>query len=401
MKKIGLYVPNLSNGGAERVVSRLSYILSNYYEVFIILNEDVVNYDVFCKIINLDIPAQSNLFKKVFLPFRRAKRLKKIKQTHKMEVVISFLTNANIVNALSITQNTSTILSVRNFSELEKNQSNLSKVKDIIMKLLYQRADCVVPVSLALEKSLIENYNIPRHKIKTIYNPYDIDEINALSKTTIESIEHKHFLNTGKVFITVGRLTYQKGHWHLLKAFSMLPDDCQAKLLIIGTGENQSKIERLIKTLNIEGKVLLAGYQKNPFQYISKCYAYVLTSLFEGFPNAMVEAMACQCPVIAADCKSGPREILFEGGDLNKEIKQIECADYGILVPKLSMEDNWSEELENDSDRLLSKAMKMMIDNEALRNELGKKGQKRARLFNYQVCLERYIKGIENARSKY
>ena len=397
MKKIGLYIPNLSNGGAERVVSRLSYILSDYYKVFIILNEDVVKYDIFCEIKNLNIPAQSKLINKVFLPFRRARQLKKIKQKYQLESVISFLTSANIVNALSVTRYTSTILSVRNFSELQKNQSNLSKVKDLIMKSLYQRADCVVPVSLALEKSLIKNYSIPSHKLQTIYNPYDVEEITILSKVTIESIEHQKFLNTGKVFVIVGRLTYQKGHWHLIKAFSMLPEDSEAKLLIIGNGENQAKIEQLIKELDLEEKVLLAGYQKNPFQYISRCYAYVLSSLFEGFPNAMVEAMACDCPVIAVDCKSGPREILFQEIDLDIEINQVKCADYGIIVPKLSMNENWSAELLEDCEESLAKAMKMILDNEHLKNMLRVKGKQRAKLFNYQVCMESYIEVIENA----
>lgn len=400
MRRIGLYIPNLTNGGAERVVSRLSYILKDCYEIFIIIHEDVVKYDVSGELINLNVPAEENLLKKVFLPFRRARKLKKIKELYRLEKVISFLTSANIVNALSETRYTSTVLSIRNFPDLDKYKSTISKAQNFIMSLLYKRAECVVPVSLAIEKSLIENYNIPRHKIKTIYNPYDIEEITALSTADIEIIEHKNFLNTGKVFISIGRLTYQKGHWHLIKAFSMLANDCEAKLLIIGNGENQSKIENLIEKLNLQGKVLLAGYQKNPFQYISKCYAYVLTSLFEGFPNAMVEAMACGCPVIAVDCKSGPREILFDEIDLDKEIKQIECADYGIIVPELSMEENWSIEPSENSEKFLSKAMERLIENEASRNELGKKGQQRANSFNYQVCRENYIEVIENARKR-
>ncbi|MBM7690780.1 glycosyltransferase involved in cell wall biosynthesis [Peribacillus deserti] len=396
MKKVGLYIPHLSNGGAERVVSRLSYILQDYYEVYIILNEDSIKYDVFCEVINLKMPAQPSVIKKVFLPICRARKLKNIKQKYQLECMISFLTSANIVNALSDTRNTSTILSVRNFSELEKNKSKISKMKNFLMKFLYKKADYVVPVSLALENSLIENYNIPPNKIKTIYNPYDIEEISKLAKADIENVEHANFLKSGKVFVTVGRLTYQKGYWHLIKAFSMLPTDCDAKLLIIGIGEDHPKIEQLIKKLNIEEKVLFTGYQKNPFSYVSRCYAYVLASLFEGFPNAMVEAMACKCPVVAADCKSGPREILFRDVDLKRKISDKECADFGIIVPALSLKESWDAKLlNNTNEEYLAGAMIMLLENENLRNELSEKAYKRVKLFNYEVCRNNYIKVIE------
>lgn len=392
MKKIGLYIPHLSNGGAERVVSRLSVILGDSYEVYVILNEDNMKYEVFCKIINLNVPSNSSVIKKICLPLRRARKLRKIKKMYQLHCVISFLNSANIVNVLSKTKYTSTIVSVRNFSVLE------SKVKDFFIRLLYKRVDYVVPVSLALKNRLIENYGIPSQKIKTIYNPYNVEKIEALSKANIDNIEHQYFLNTGKIFVTVGRLTYQKGHWHLLKAFSMIPDDREAKLLIIGNGENQPKIEQLIKDLKLEEKVLMVGYQKNPFQYISRCYGYVLSSLFEGFPNALIEAMACQCPVIAADCKSGPREILFHDIDLLKEIKQIEYADYGIIVPGLAMEEKWKSEQIYESEKFLAEAMIRLLDNESLRNSLSEKGHTRVKTFNYQVCKERYIKVIENGR---
>lgn len=396
MKKVGLYVPDLSEGGAERVVSRLSMILSKCYEVYVILNENEVLYDVGCEIINLNISADSSLIKKVLLPIHRAKKLKIIKQKYHLDCVISFLTNANIVNILSSTSDTSTILSVRNFSVLEKNESFLSRVNELILKVLCNKANFVIPVSIALQNSLAESYKIPHSKMLTIYNPYDIAEINRLSSELIEDSEHKKFLSSGKVFVTVGRLTYQKGYWHLIKAFSMLSTDSNAKLIIMGTGENQSKIQGLIKQLNLEEKVLLAGYQKNPFKYISRSYAYVQSSLFEGFPNAMSEAMACGCPVIATDCKSGPREILFQNADLNRQIKDIEIADYGIIIPELSVVENWELEQFDDGERKLARAMRMLLDNENLRNYMCRQGKKRVKLFNYQVCMENYRKVIES-----
>lgn len=395
MKNIGLYIPNLSVGGAERVVSRLSYILGEEYKVFIFLNEDLVKYETHSEIINLDIPAERNYIKKLLLPFRRAFKLRKYKRIYQISCMISFLTSANIVNALSNTRETSTVLSVRNFSELEKKKSIFSQFENFIVKKLYRKADVIVPVSLTLEKSLATEYKIPLHKIETIYNPYDSNELVSMANRPIQNVEHERFLSSGKIFITIGRLTYQKGYWHLIKAFSMLPKESNSKLVILGTGPDQEKMIRLIKDLQLEERVLLAGYQQNPFQYFAKSYAYVLSSLFEGFPNGMVEAMVCKCPVIAADCKSGPREILFDNVSLDGQIDQLTIADYGIVVPPHSFKENWDAALFDESQEILASAMNSLIDNQSLRDSLSVKSQIRSKSYNYNECRNRYKKVIE------
>lgn len=395
MKRIGLYVPELSNGGAERVVSRLSKILDRTYKIFIILNDDVVEYDINCEVINLNIPAETSLIKKISLPFQRAKKLKLIKESYELDVVISFLNNANLVNVLSKNKNTKSIVSVRNYSVQNKGNKNFD-IKKLYIKHIYRKADFIVPVSIAIEKALKIEYGISSEKIKTIYNPYDLKEITILSQEPILNKEHKKFFEDGKVFITAGRLTYQKGYWHLIKAFSIVAADNDAKLVIIGEGEERSKIEKLINDLNLTEKVLLLGFQKNPFKYISKSYAYILSSLFEGFPNAMVEAMICGCPVIAADCKSGPREILFNSIDLEKEILEVNQTENGLIVPALSFEENWNKEIVEKEEKMLAIAMEKILKSNSLKLELVEAGKKRASQFNYEKCKDDYSMVIEN-----
>jgi glycosyltransferase involved in cell wall biosynthesis len=271
----------------------------------------------------------------------------------------------------------------------------MGRLQELMMEVLYKKSDCLVMVSLEIAESFVKNHGITKSIIKTIYNPYDVAEIETLANLPIVNIEHHNFMSSGRVFVTVGRLTYQKGHWHLIKAFSMLPEDCNAKLLIIGTGEKQSQIKNLIKQLKLEDKVLLAGYQKNPFQYILSSYAYILSSIFEGFPNAMVEAMVCGCPVVAADCKSGPREILFRDFDLNNVINDFRCADYGLISPELSKLENWNADHIDESERKLSQAMNYLLLNEDLREKIKKQGQDRVKMFNYQTCKDNYIEVIE------
>lgn len=395
MKKIGLYIPHLSNGGAERVVSRLSKIMNEMYEVYVIVNEEIVNYNVDCTIINLNIESTSNPIKKIFLPILRSYKLKKVKNELNLDCIISFLTSANIVNCLSKNKHSKTVVSVRNFSDFEKERSFIEKIKDKVMKILYKKADHIIPVSVEIERSLIKNYKVSENKITTIYNPYNIKEIEILSKEDIENSEHKSFMKEGNVFVTIGRLTYQKGYWHLLKAISIIPNDYNVKLLIIGEGDSYSKIKKMIEKLNLSDRVLMVGYEKNPFKYLAKCKGYILSSLFEGFPNAMVEAMACGCPIIATDCKSGPREILYKKINLDRKISNIEYADYGIIIPELNKIENWDNKEIEEEEKLLSDAIKILIQNDDLREKLSKKSRERALDFSYETCLYNYSNVVE------
>jgi glycosyltransferase involved in cell wall biosynthesis len=329
------------------------------------------------------------------LQFKRAKRLSKIKKHYKMDCVISFLTNANIINALSKVVGTSTVFSIRNFSVLEKDLSFLSKIEDTVIKKQYKKADMIIPVSFELANNLKKEDKIPDEKIKVIYNPYNIAEIKDLASQKIIDKDHDVFFNKGSVFITVGRLSYQKAHWHLVKALSLIPKELNAKLVIIGEGEKRINLEKLISQLNLKDKVLLVGYQKNPFQYIARSYAFVLSSLFEGFPNALVEAMAIGCAVIAADCKSGPKEILYEKMNLHNIVNNMEYADYGIMVPNLEMEENWSYSNITYGEQILAKAMEKLIIDVDLKENYIKNGNKCAKKFSYKLCLEQYSEVIE------
>jgi glycosyltransferase involved in cell wall biosynthesis len=105
------------------------------------------------------------------------------------------------------------------------------------------------------------------------------------------------------------------------------------KLVFLGQGELEKDLKKVVEELKIEKEVYFLGFQKNPFKFISNSKMFVFSSLYEGFPNALVEAMACEIPVISSDCKSGPREILAPETDLKIETRTIEYAKYGILIP--------------------------------------------------------------------
>lgn len=396
-KKIALLIDTMNNGGAQRVVSRLSEILEDQYELFVILFEDT--YDAYqCKgqVVFLNIGAKKNgVIGKFFQLFQRTHTLKKLKKRHQFHGVISFLDSPNFVNLLSHTSETKEAISIRNYSNTENNQSFIGKLTNLGMKLIYNRAQKIISVSRVIEHSLMTEYNLKASKLCVIYNPYDVEEINDLGSETLDS-EHSTFFDQGDIIITVGRHMYQKGFWHLIKAFKRVKEERpNSKLVIVGRDEQQGRVQNLVNQLGLADSVLLLGFQKNPFKFIKRSKLYVMTSLFEGFPNALVEAMACGCPVVSVDCKSGPREILDDGITLDEIVDQVTPLSYGVLTPALENVENWEVNSLTCNEQKLSQAMLLVLEDEALRLHYGIKAKARAKDFSYSKCKEAFEKVIE------
>ncbi|MFL0492899.1 glycosyltransferase [Bacillus sp. 179-I 2A5 NHS] len=395
-KNVGLLISNLNAGGAERVVSRLSTILKEDYNIYVILfDASSVNYEYSGRLIDMNVGAnKGNAFSKISLLLNRVRILRKIKKEKKLDLVISFLDSPNLVNILSKNNGCKTIVSVRNFLGKEKQTSRIAKISNIIMKHMYKQSDGVISVSKQITEFLIESYRVNKEKITTIYNPFDVKMIEKLSLEPIEE-EYSDFMSSDKIFVSVGRQSYQKGFWHLLKAFKLVHDkDSEARLLIVGRDEDNS-VENMITSLGLKESVLLTGYNQNPFKFIRNSKIYVLSSLFEGFPNALVEAMACGCPVIAADCKSGPREILISEPDLISNINEVTYADYGVLIPELESKENWDSSFYDKGDRILAMAMLDLINNQDKVNYYAEKSLHRSQDFTYARCRSEFNSFID------
>lgn len=396
-KKVGLLISSLNGGGAERVVSRLSMILYSEYDIYLLLFDTKnIKYDYKGKIIDIKAPANSKgLLSKIKLLMQRTYRTKAIKKTENLDIVISFLDSPNIVNILSKNKGCKVAISIRNYTDIGKKPSRILKLANFFMKRLYKKADLVIPVSKEISKMLFEKYFISKSKLKVIYNPYDIIDIERLANEDIED-KYENFMRSEKIFISVGRQVYQKGYWHLVKAFKLvLEKEPDAKLIIIGSGNNDVKLMKLINDLGIENRVLLTGFQKNPFKFIKKSQVYIMTSLFEGFPNALVEAMACGCPVISTDCKSGPKEILLENFNFNNTTEDILFGDYGILVPVFKEGENWDSGTFETEEYLLSEAMISLLRDKEKLKYYSRKSIERAKTFNYERCFKKYKSLIE------
>ncbi|MTI59142.1 MAG: glycosyltransferase [Firmicutes bacterium] len=386
-KKIAFFIPNLGGGGAERVVSNLTIGLdSRKYDKYIIMyktNKVVYPYDA--KLIDLGSKRRKNIFANVWSHLERIKNLKEIKKNYKFDVVISFLAQPNVQNILT-KGDEKVIISVRNY--ISKRYDFIKKIK---AKILYKKADLVISVSEVLKKDLIKNFNIKSENVEVIYNPYNIENIDRLSNESIDEKYKKIF--DKKVIMTIGSLTYQKGQWHLIRAFSkLLEREKKLNLVIIGKGELEKKLKNLVKELHIEENVFFLGFQKNPFKYLKKSFLFVFPSLYEGFPNALVEAMACGVPVIATDCKSGPREILAPKDVFADEISYDNAGEYGVLIKAPGMKEDINGCILTQEEELLAEKILYLLDNDMEYRKIQKKSLKRVKDFSMNKIINKWEK---------
>ena len=179
-------------------------------------------------------------------------------------------------------------------------------------------ADSIIAVSDGVASDVADITGIPRGRIHVIRNPVVTPELETLSGS---SIEHSWFSPKDKpVLIGMGRLGRQKNFEVLIRAFYMVRAQLDCRLLILGEGRRHGRLERLVRGLGMTESVQLPGFVENPYPYLAKADLFVLSSLWEGSPNALSEALALGVPVVSTDCESGPREILQNGK-------------YGQLVP--------------------------------------------------------------------
>jgi glycosyltransferase involved in cell wall biosynthesis len=237
-----------------------------------------------------------------------------------IDTVLSFLERSNYVNVLArlLGSQHRVIISERTTPSVNYSGRQLRNlVAKSLIRILYRRADAIIAVSDGVKYDLVEGFGLPDEKVHVIYNPVDLERIQ---RQAAEVPQMPWYREGVPIIVTTGRLEEPKGHCHLLRAFAILRTRMQCRLVLIGEGSLRAELELLVRRLGLEADVWFAGWQANPYQYMAHSTVFVLSSLWEGFPGALLEALACGLPVVSFDCQSGPREILRNG----------EC---GILVP--------------------------------------------------------------------
>lgn len=311
--KIGFLINSLEGGGAERVVVTLAnHMAIKNHEVHIFLINNIIEYQLDSNIhLHILGNSNSNKFLKLIFSYLKFKKLYlKIQMSQEFNFFTSHLPLSNYVGILANIPNHYIVIH-STYSKLFKNKFRLW----LNIKLLNSKN--IITVSQGMLDDLYDN-RLKTKTSKVIYNPFDIENIK------VKSLESNIQIPQTKYIISVGRLCKEKRFDYLIEAFSKLSDK-EVKLVIVGKGELEDRLKRLVKELHLTHRVLFAGWQSNPYNWIKNARVYVLTSEYEGLPTALVESLVCKTPVVSVNCPSGPSEILVD--ELNEFLVPINDID--------------------------------------------------------------------------
>ncbi|KAA2217460.1 glycosyltransferase family 4 protein [Maribacter flavus] len=339
-KNIGFVINSLNSGGAERVVVTLANGLSELYNIFIFTLVDIdpfykINEKVIYDYCTKSIRPSSNPFQALNNNIFFYRKLNKLVDSNKIDLLIGFTTNINVLTILCARKfGIPVIVSERNNPE----KIYIPRMWKILTKITYPKADFLVVQTEPIRKFFEKN--IKKENIVILPNP--------LSKNHFQ-IKNNFNGKKENVVLNVGRLTEQKGQEILIKAFASInPKNWQ--LHIIGEGHKRNEYQELIETLGMQGKIKLLGRIKEISEYYLRSKIFVFPSRYEGFPNALTEAMYMGLPCISTDCPTGPSEL-------------IKNNENGILIP--------IDEIEE-----LKVNLKRLINDEELRLKLGREASK-------------------------
>lgn len=383
-KKVFILINTLGTGGAERVVSLLIQHWKNRYDITLVLLTNLIEYELpeNIRIIHLNQPFIENGFVTLAkLPWV-AWKYKNICNKGKADVSFSFLKRPNYISAMSkgMGNHAKIIISERSyFSEQLKLSSPLQqKISIYLTKKYYPRADKIITNSEIMKIDLQTNFDI-RGSYEVIPNPMNVRFMEKMSKVEVDFPESDQF-----TFIHVGAFRVQKNQKALILAFDQIKH-LHVRLILLGHRYLKEELKALVKEMNLDSQITFLDFDTNPFKYFPKSDCFVLPSLFEGFPNSLVEAMSCGLPVISTDCKSGPREILAPDTDPAFSLSEnMEIAEYGILVPVNNID-------------LLAKAMEKIATDSALHKRMKEKAFTRSLDFDSEKIIEKFNRLVDES----
>jgi GalNAc-alpha-(1->4)-GalNAc-alpha-(1->3)-diNAcBac-PP-undecaprenol alpha-1,4-N-acetyl-D-galactosaminyltransferase len=347
-KKIAFLIPSLQPGGMERVMSELIGFFNSKPNLEIHLVLFGLSREVF-----YEIPSSVIIHKPDF-EFNNSKRswntiktILFIRKTVKKINPTTVLSYGELWNNLVLLALLWTSYPVFISDRCQPNKS-LGKLHDFLRKQLYKNADGVI-AQTAKAKAIYQAGLVKNNNITVIGNPIQQQDGTSIPRE--------------KIVLSVGRLIKSKHHDELIKLFVNLnqPD---WKLIIVGGDalkqKNTAKLNQLIKSLNADNNVFLAGNQKDVASYYKKSSIFAFTSSSEGFPNVIGEALSFGLPVVAFDCIAGPADMIQEGRNGNL----IELFNYEEFSRKLNIlmnEDNVRNEMMNFAPKSIEKFDKNTI----------------------------------------
>lgn len=378
-KKIIFVVPSLRGGGAEKVAETLLESLQSSAEniklVLVLFDRETqktlaLEQNISVKYLN--IHRSGNIFYTITKFFKVIYRLTKIIKQESSCTILSFMDYANVVSIISnwlSRKKNKVIICVHSFptAQMHEYAANFwEKIIGLLIRKFYNKADSIIAVSKHVCNDLVENFKIDKSRIHIIHNPIDLNKINSLSN---KDVFEKLFTEDVPIILSVGRLSKEKGFEYLLKAFSLLKERSNARLVILGEGKEEANLKKLSKELGIDKHVLFLGFKDNPYKYMKRSTIFVFPSLYESFGIAMVEAMSCGVPVIATKSYEGIENI-------------IEQERTGLLV-------NVGDE------QAIAESMLRLLNDEKLRRSLSEEAKERVANFSIEKITNQYKAVLE------
>lgn len=329
-KRVCLLIYNLGSGGAEHVISQWSLLLSEQYEIYMTVfdGDTIPNYEYYGKLHNLNVKSNnSSYIKKIITVLKRADALKKFVKMNRIDLVLSFCNECNLVNTIS-NHGAKKACSIRSVSDLKANP--------FVKYVIKSKKNNLIVQTKTLKDMLIQQYGIFLEKKTVIFgNPFNTSLIRKMS-LEFPPKQLSLILQEKTTIVNVASIKESKNHVNLLRTFELV---CEKKpdtyLLLVGADPvgKGDKIKKMAEESKYSNQIIFAGEMKNPFSIVSRSTLFVLPSLAEGIPNALAEAMICGVPVIASNCPTGPQELLTNNGEkVEYNEKGYAVCRYGILV---------------------------------------------------------------------
>ena len=387
-------VPLLDQGGLERICAMTAKLLTPHCHLtLVVFSTKGMIYDVDgVDMIDLNLGSVPGKVGKAVNLCKRIRAIKKIKRERNIEITYSFGPTANLANVFTRVKNakvnheqiTDKIwVGIRGYGALEDKYD---------MTLFCKRADKVVCCSQIMADEVKAKFWAK--DVVCVYNPCDVESIRRLAKEPLPADRQTFFAEGAPVVAAMGREHDVKGFWHLIKAFALAKKKIpELKLMIVGEG-TFAEYRKLAEDLQVEQDVWFTGVQKNPFAYLKRASLFVITSVSEGFPNSLIEAMAVGLPAMSVNCKTGPAEIFLDdyrkGGDGHTVIE----GEYGVLLPVIHPEKNLDASVMEKEEEIMAEQMVRVLTEPEKLAERKAASLKRAEDFSVQAYTDSLLRMI-------
>jgi glycosyltransferase involved in cell wall biosynthesis len=288
----------------------------------------------------------------------RIRELARVVKRERIDLLVSFLIGPNVVSvAAARLAGVPVIIGERSAPQTVLSDANPQlRARGLwsrLVRLMYPRASHIITNTDGARTELASFLKVAASSVTVIPNALDLERVTTLAT---EPLEANDVWPPEPVLVHVGRFTHAKDHDTLLTAFARIRSHRSAALVLVGDGEDEARVRAKCAELGLGSDVIFTGFTRNPYRYLARATISVLTSRFEGLPNALIESMALGVPIVSTACQFGPVEILGDN-------------EYGVLTPV------------GDA-AAFAAAVESLIDDPDRRLELSRRGRVRAADFD-------------------